>query len=474
MTPNASRSAPKILLVDDNESQRRVGEFWLKEEKYDVTTAGNAEEALRLAGQCRFDLVISDIKMPGLSGIELLARLREETPGVPVILVTAYGTVNDAVTAMKYGAFDYVLKPLTSEAFKIAVTKALEHAQLVSENQYLRAFAEKTSKFETLIGHSKKMVELFEMAAQVAQRDSTVLITGESGTGKELLAKAIHLNSPRRRGPFVVVNCGAIPESLIESELFGHKRGSFTGAIADKVGKFEAANGGSVFVDEVSELKPGLQVRLLRVIQEREVDKIGETRTIKVDVRIIAATNRNLSNMIEDGSFRDDLYYRLSVVKIQVPPLRDRREDIPLLVEHFLRKFSDRYELPARHFHQQALEMLESYNWPGNVRELENVIESAVVMSKKEELTSEDLSENIRGQQGRIAKIYLDIPEGGINLEAVEKELLLKALEKAEWNQSKAARYLDVTRKTLLYRMEKYGLVPPADAIVTPPTSSEH
>ena len=474
MTPNASRSAPKILLVDDNESQRRVGEFWLKEEKYDVTTAGNAEEALRLAGQFRFDLVISDIKMPGLSGIELLARLREETPGVPVILVTAYGTVNDAVTAMKYGAFDYVLKPLTSEAFKIAVTKALEHAQLVSENQYLRAFAEKTSKFETLIGHSKKMVELFEMAAQVAQRDSTVLITGESGTGKELLAKAIHLNSPRRRGPFVVVNCGAIPESLIESELFGHKRGSFTGAIADKVGKFEAANGGSVFVDEVSELKPGLQVRLLRVIQEREVDKIGETRTIKVDVRIIAATNRNLSNMIEDGSFRDDLYYRLSVVKIQVPPLRDRREDIPLLVEHFLRRFSDRYELPARNFHQQALEMLESYNWPGNVRELENVIESAVVMSKKEELTGEDLPENIRGQDRRIAKIYLDIPDSGISLEEVEKELLLKALEKAEWNQSKAARYLDITRKTLLYRMEKYGLVPPADAIVTPPASSEY
>ncbi len=462
MTANPSMKSKRVLLVDDNESQRRVGEFWLKEEKYEIVTAANAEEALQLTGKSRFDLVISDIKMPGLSGIELLERLREESPGVPVILVTAYGTVNDAVTAMKFGAFDYVLKPLTSDALKIAVTKALEHGQLVSENQYLRAFAEKTSKFESLIGHSKKMVELFEMAAQVAQRDSTVLITGESGTGKELLAKAIHLNSPRRRGPLVVVNCGAIPENLIESELFGHKKGSFTGAVADKTGKFEAANEGSVFLDEVSELKPGSQVRLLRVIQEREVDKIGETKPIKVDVRIIAATNRNLSNMIEDGSFRDDLYYRLSVVTIQVAPLRDRREDIPLLVEHFLSKFSERYQLPVRHFHPQALETLETYNWPGNVRELENVVKSAVVMSKKEELTPGDLPENIRGQERRIAKIYLEIPDEGINLEDVEKELLLKALEKAEWNQSKAARYLDITRKTLLYRMEKYGLTAPS------------
>jgi len=451
-----------ILLVDDNESQRRVLEFWLDEEHYRVATAPNAERALGLISKNPFDLVISDIKMPGLSGMDLLAKLREQTPEVPVILITAFGTVNDAVAAMKLGAFDYVLKPPKMEAFKVIVQKALEHRRLVDENRYLRAFAEKTSRFETLIGHSKKMVELFETSAQVAQRDSTILLTGESGTGKELLAKAIHLNSPRRHGPFVVVNCGAIPETLIESELFGHKKGSFTGAVADRVGKFEAANSGTVFLDEVSELEPALQVRLLRVIQEREIDKVGETRALKVDVRIIAATNRNLATMIEDGSFRDDLYYRLSVATLQLPPLRDRREDIPLLVEHFLGKCCERYGLPRRFLRSQALEILVSYNWPGNVRELENVIESAVVLSKSEELAPEDLPENIRRQESRVAKIYLDIPEGGISLEEVEKELLLKALEKAEWNQSKAARLLNVTRKTLIYRMEKYGLVAPA------------
>ena len=468
-----SSESKKILLVDDDASQRRVGEFWLKEEKYDVITAENGNEALILVGKHQFHLVISDIRMPGLSGLELLSRLREVAPGVPVILATAYGTVSDAVTAMKNGAFDYVLKPLNGDALKIAVTKALDHAELVSENEYLRAFAEKTSRFESLVGHSKKMTELFEMAAQVAQRDSTVLITGESGTGKELLAKAIHLNSLRRHGPFVVVNCGAIPENLIESELFGHKKGSFTGAVADKTGKFEAANEGSVFLDEVSELEPALQVRLLRVIQEREVDKIGESRPIKVDVRIIAATNRNLNNMIEDRSFRDDLYYRLSVVTLRVPPLRERREDVPLLAEHFLRKFSERYQLTVRHFDPLALEMLEEYNWPGNVRELQNVIESAVVMSKNEELTAENLPENIRGQQKRIARIYLDIPNDGISLEEVEKELLIRALEKTEWNQSKAARYLDISRKTLLYRMEKYGIAPPADAARDQSSASE-
>ena len=454
-----------ILLVDDNEGQRKVAEFWLSEEKYRVTTAANGDTALRLASGNRFDLVISDIKMPGLSGIDLLIHLREHSPQTPVILITGFGTVNDAVAAMKLGAFDYVLKPLDSNALKIIVQKALEHGKLVEENQYLRAFAEKVSRFESLVGHSKKMTELFEISAQVAQRDSTVLITGESGTGKELLAKAIHLNSPRRGGPFVVVNCGAIPENLIESELFGHKKGSFTGAIADRIGRFEAANGGSVFLDEVSELPPALQVRLLRVLQEREIDKVGETKPISINVRVIAATNRNLTNMVEDGSFREDLFYRLSVVALRIPPLRDRREDIPLLVEHFLSKLTQRYNLSPRRVHPQVMEVLTNYNWPGNVRELENALESVLVLSTKEEITSADLPESIRRQETRIAKIYLDIPEEGISLEEVEKELIVKALEKSRWNQSKAARYLDITRKTLLYRMEKYSLTPPAGAV---------
>jgi two-component system NtrC family response regulator len=454
-----------ILVVDDSESQRRVIEFWLKEEKHRVITAGDAEGALQLVNENKCDVVISDIKLPGSSGMQLLERLRETMPEVPIILMTAIGAVNDAVAAMKLGAFDYVLKPLNGDAFKVIVQKAIEHRQLVDENIYLRAFTERVSRFENIVGHSKKMVELFELATQVAARDSTVLLLGESGTGKELLAKAIHLNSPRRRGPFVVVNCGAIPATLIESELFGHKKGSFTGAVTDRVGKFEAANHGTIFLDEISELEPELQVRLLRVLQEHEIDKIGETAPVKVDVRVVAATNRLLSKMLEDASFRDDLYYRLSVVTLRVPPLRERRDDIPLLVEHFIEKSCSRYGLPLRRLRPEALEMLTAYNWPGNARELENAIESMVVLSKTEELTTDYLPENVTRQGSRVARIYLDIPDEGISLEEVEKELLLKALEKAEWNQSKAARLLNITRKTLIYRMEKYGLIAPADAV---------
>lgn len=454
---------PAVLLVEDNESQRRIIEFWLKEEHYDVTAAATGEEALRLADERQFDAVVSDIKMPGLSGLELLACLRESMPEVHVILMTAFGTVSDAVAAMKLGAFDYVLKPLNEDALKLVVAKALEHRKLISENRYLQAFAEKVSRFENLVGHSKKMIELFDLARQVAQRESTVLILGDSGTGKELLAKAIHLNSPRKRDPFVVVNCGAIPENLIESELFGHKKGAFTGAVADRIGKFEAADGGTVFLDEVSELAQPLQVRLLRVLQEHEIDKIGATRPISVNIRVIAATNRNLTTMMADKSFREDLYYRLSVVNLRIPPLRDRREDIPLLLEHFLLKSTHRYSLPPRRMHPRAVELLVNYNWPGNVRELENAVESCVVLSSNEEIAPDDLPENIRRQEDRISKIYLDIPDEGISLEEVEKELLLKALQKNAWNQSKAARFLNITRKTLTYWMEKYSLAPPED-----------
>jgi two-component system NtrC family response regulator len=450
-----------VLLVEDNASQRRITEFWLKEEGYDVTAASNGEEALRLTSERQFDAVISDIKMPGMSGLDLLTHLRESIPEVHIILTTAFGTVSDAVAAMKLGAFDYILKPLNEDALKVVVAKAIDHRKLISENRYLRAFAEKVSRFENLVGHSKKMMELFDLARQVAQRESTVLILGESGTGKELLAKPIHLNSPRKRGPFVVVNCGAIPENLIESELFGHKKGAFTGALAERIGKFEAAHGGTVFLDEVSELAQPLQVRLLRVLQEHEIDKIGETRPLSVNIRVVAATNRDLTKMIADKSFREDLYYRLSVVNLRLPPLRDRREDIPLLLEHFLLKSTGRYNLPQRRLDPRAIELLVNYNWPGNVRELENAIESCVVLSSKETITADDLPENIRRQEHRISQINLDIPDEGISLEEVEKELLLKALEKSAWNQSKATRFLNITRKTLTYWIEKYDLAPP-------------
>jgi len=362
---------------------------------------------------------------------------------------------------MKMGAFDYILKPITEDALKLIVNRALEHTRLVSENRTLRAYAERSSRFANLIGHSKKMKELFELAAQVAPRDSTVLILGESGTGKELLAKAIHLNSGRSTAPFVVVNCGAIPETLIESELFGHKKGSFTGAHADRIGKFEAANHGTVFLDEIGELSPALQVRLLRVIQEREIQKIGQTDPLKIDVRVVAATNRDLNTMLEDRSFREDLYYRLSVIQLRIPPLRERRDDIPLLAEHFVAQFCQRYRLPRR-LTPSAVDVLTEYNWPGNVRELENVIESAVVLSKSEQIIPGFFPENVRQEHVRVSQIHLQIPDDGISLDGVERELILKALEKCQWNQTRAARFLNITRKTLIYRMEKYELFQPS------------
>ncbi len=450
-----------ILLVDDNESQRQVIAFWLGEEHFEISAASTVDAAIELLAQREFDLVLTDVKMPGSSGIELLAWLKERVPEVPVVLMTAYGTVADAVSAMRMGAFDYVIKPLTEDALKVVVKKAIHQSRLIRENRTLRVYAEKASRFENIIGHSKKMTELFELAAQVAPRDSTVLIHGESGTGKELLAKAIHLNSARSGAPFIVVNCGAIPETLIESELFGHQRGSFTGAFADRIGKFEAAHHGTVFLDEVGELASPLQVRLLRVVQEREVQKIGRTDPLKIDIRVIAATNRNLKTMLNDGSFREDLYYRLSVITLQIPPLRERREDIPLLAEHFVEKFCHRYALPIRRLSPAAIELLTRYNWPGNVRELENAIESSIVLSNNEEISPLYFSENIRQERSRVSQIYLEIPSDGISLEEVEKELLLKALQMCEWNQTHAARFLDISRKTLIYRMEKHGILSP-------------
>jgi two-component system NtrC family response regulator len=453
-----------ILLVDDNESQRQVISFWLSEEHYDVSTASTVDAAIELLAQKDFDLIVTDVKMPGSSGMELLGWSKEHMPEIPVLMMTAFGSVSDAVAAMKMGTFDYILKPLNEDAFKAIVDKALQHTRLVRENRTLRAYAERTSRFENLIGHSKKMKELFDLAVQVAPRDSTVLILGESGTGKELLAKAIHLNSSRRSAPFVVVNCGAIPETLIESELFGHKKGSFTGAHADRVGKFEAASHGTVFLDEIGELSPALQVRLLRVIQEREIQKIGQTAPLKIDVRVIAATNRNLNTLLEDGSFREDLYYRLSVIQLRIPPLRERRDDIPLLAEHFVEQFCQRYGPPLHRLTPSAVDVLTEYNWPGNVRELENVIESAIVLGKGEQITPGYFPENVRQERTRVSQIHLQIPDDGISLEDVERELILKALEKCEWNQTRAARFLNITRKTLIYRMEKYGLFQPSHA----------
>lgn len=450
-----------ILVVDDDASQRRLIEFWLKEEGYDVAVAADGNTGLREFTEKSPALVITDIRMPGLSGLDLLGRVKALNPDTPVILITAFGTVGDAVGAMKLGAADYVLKPLNSEELKVNVQRALERQQLVDENRYLRDFSQTAFRFENLVAGSRKMRDVFNVASQVARRDSTVLITGESGTGKELIAKAIHQNSLRSSKPFITVNCGAIPETLIESELFGHRKGSFTGAMADRAGKFEAANQGTIFLDEIGELPINLQVRLLRVIQEREIDKIGYPNPIPVNVRIVAATNRDLRTLIEDGQFREDLFYRLSVVTVELPPLRERRDDIPLLLTHFLKKHCSRYQLAMPPITDDALELLTRYAWPGNVRELENVVEHAVVLGPSEAIRIDDLPAHIRNAKSRVTSIGLKLPDEGIDLEEVEKEILLQALERNQWNQTRAARYLNLSRKTLIYRMDKFSLVPP-------------
>jgi two-component system NtrC family response regulator len=451
-----------ILIVDDDAGQRRILEFWLKE-GYAVVTAADGVAGLEAFENKSPALVISDIRMPGLSGLEMLGRIKAVSPDTPVILITAFGTVSDAVDAMKLGAADYVLKPVNPDELKLNVQRALEHQQLVVENRYLRDFADTTFRFENIVGASKKMRDIFDVSVQVSRRDSTVLLTGESGTGKELLAKALHQNSLRASKPFITVNCGAIPENLIESELFGHRKGSFTGALADRTGKFESANQGTVFLDEIGELPINLQVRLLRVIQEREIDKIGFPKPIPINVRIIAATNRNLRTQIEDGQFREDLFYRLSVVTIELPPLRERRDDIPLLLQHFLKKHCARYQLTAPHLAEDALDVLTRYEWPGNVRELENAIESLVVLGKSDVIRSEDLPAHIRNARSRVSAISLKLPDEGISLEDIEKEIIVQALEKHQGNQTRTARYLNISRKTLIYRMEKFGLMPAAD-----------
>ena len=455
-----------ILIVDDDASQRRLIEFWMQEEGYSTLTASDGAAGLKLFEQQEPALVITDIRMPGLSGLDLLSRIKAANPDTAVILITAFSTVNDAVEAMKLGAADYILKPLNADELKVNVHRALERQQLVDENRALREFAGSTFRFESNITKSRKMQSVIELAAQVSRRDSTVLLTGESGTGKELLAKAIHQNSLRAGKPFVTVNCGALPETLAESELFGHRKGSFTGATSDRAGKFEAANEGTVFLDEVGELTLPLQVKLLRVIQEREVDKIGNTHPVKVNVRILAASNRNLKNLVEDGAFREDLYYRLSVVAIELPPLRERRDDIPLLTRHFLKQYAGRYGIPDLSVSEDAMDKMVEYNWPGNVRELQNVIERLAVLAKDNLIRVETLPDELRRAESRIASIGLKLPEDGIDLEEVEKEILLQALEKHGWNQTQAAKYLNISRKTLIYRMEKFALVPPTQSAV--------
>ena len=448
----------RILVVDDDESLRRVTQVQLEEEGYTVTTAASGEEARAILTRNPQELVITDLSMPGMSGVDLLKHIRAEYPETTVVLVTAFGTVESAIEAMKLGAYDYITKPVNPDSLRHIVARALDHLSLREEVQALRSVLDQKVGFENIIGHSRTLFYVLDMAARTAISDVTVLIRGETGTGKELVAQGIHCSSRRKAKPFVTINCGAIPKELLESELFGHVKGAFTGAASHKKGKIELADGGTVFLDEVGEIPLEVQVKLLRLLQEHEIEKVGETEKTKLDVRIIAATHRNLLAMVEDGKFREDLYYRLNVVPIELPPLRERVEDIPELVQHFFTKAREKHARPNLKLPTSVLPYFSTYRWPGNIRELENLIERLVVLASENEIAVEDLPEALRNQRPALETVQMELPADGISLESVEKQLILQALIRFNWNQTQAARYLDLSRKTLIYRMEKFGL----------------
>lgn len=451
-------SANRILVVDDDSSLRRVMKLQLEEGGYAVSLASDGAEAQQRLHAEEPHLVITDLRMP-TSGLQLLEFIQRENLTTTVIVVTAFGTVESAVEAMRLGAYDYVTKPLDFDALLLVVRRAMERQTLLEEVRTLRSALDQRYGFHGIIAHSKPFLRVLDQASRVAERDATVLIMGETGTGKEVLARAIHHSSRRRHRPFIAINCGAIPRDLVESELFGHRRGSFTGALNDRAGRVEAAEGGTLFLDEIGELPLEVQVKLLRLLQEGEIAKLGADVPTRVNVRIIAATHRNLKAMVEDGSFREDLYYRLSVVPLEIPPLRDRREDIPALIKELFERACKRHEVQGTTLSPGAVKKLIAYRWPGNVRQLENVLERVVLLAQHTVITEEDLPEEIIGPSQPALAAFADLPEEGLSLETLERDLIRRALEKFHGNQTHAARYLDISRRTLIYRMDKHGLI---------------
>ena len=439
----------KVLVVDDEAIVREALGDWLKDIGYQVFTAENGHKALEVVEKEKPGIMIADLVMPGMDGIELMKRAKAQQPNIEVIIITAYASIPTAITAMKEGAYDYIEKPFCPERAELLVKKLAEHQELVEENLSLRQRLEDRYRFENIIAKSSKMQRVIEVIKVVAKSNATVLITGESGTGKELVARALHSQSHRRNKPFVAVSCAALPESLLESELFGHEKGSFTGAYAQKKGKFEFANGGTLFLDEVGEMSANIQVHLLRVLEEKEFTRVGGNEPTRVDVRVISATNKDLRKAIEKQEFREDLYYRLNVVNIELPPLRERKEDIPLLAEHFLHKFAMENRKEVTEFSPEAIEFLLDYDWPGNVRELENAIERAIILSKDSPITTADLPQENLSLVGS-ASI-------GKNLKEVEKSHILNVLRETSENYSEAARILGVSRMTLYNKAKEYG-----------------
>jgi len=449
-----------VLVVDDDPAHRTMLRTLLTGWGYSISEADDGSTAIEKVHEQAFDLVLMDIRMISVSGLEALDEIKAFNPAIPVIIMTAYSSVETAVEALKSGAYDYLTKPLDFDELRLAMERAMDHRQLREENRLLRESLGNHFDRQNIIGRSPTMVKLLETVAQVAPSEATVLITGESGTGKEMIAGAIHFNSPRKDGPFVKLNCAAITETLLESELFGHEKGAFTGAHKRKEGRFRQAHGGSIFLDEISEMSLAMQVKLLRVLQEREITRVGGEEVINVDVRLIAATNKDLFQEIEAGRFREDLFYRLNVVTLNMPPLRERREDVPLLSKHFLEMFAEKNRKTIRGFTPQAMDQLVRYDWPGNVRELMNAVERGVVLASSEYLDEKDLPlvlkvEAIEGG----ATLEQAIP-GDLPLEEVEKASILKTLELTGGNKSEAARRLGITRRTLHKKLKKYGVMP--------------
>ena len=457
----------RILIIDDDESVRDALEAFLKTKGFNVTLTSNGQEGLELLKEERFALFLVDLIMPGMGGLEVLKEVSALHITTPAIVITAYGTIQTAVEAMKVGAFDYISKPFVLDELMIVMDRAIRVSKLQEENLFLKRQIKRKYRFEGIISDSLPMQKVYELIEKIADTDSTVMITGESGTGKELVAKTIHYNSSYSQGPFLPLNCAAIPRDLLESELFGHEKGAFTGALHTKIGRFELAHNGTLFLDEIAELDPALQAKLLRILQEKKFERVGGVKTIKTNTRILAATNRDIERAVKEGKFREDLFYRLNVIPLHIPPLRKRREDIPLLIDHFVRELAKRKKRTPLIFSREAMESLMEYRWPGNVRELINLIERLTILVSGDTVTLSELSEKfhkvtapetgvkVSGHGGQ----HIHIPEDGIDLNAIvekiEMDLILKALEKTGGVKSKAAQLLSLNRTTLIEKMKK-------------------
>ena len=447
----------KILIVDAERSMCQFLSIMLRKEGYRVTTVSNGKKAVEEIRNTKYDVVLSDIKMSGMDGIEVLTEIKTIDSSIPVIIMTAYASQKTAIEAVNRGAFHYLIKHAKNDEIKMVIRNALDMKRVRSENMYLKKQLKKSSDFKTIIGKSEEMDKIFKMVDKVADSDSTIMIFGESGTGKELIARAIHYRSNRAAGPFVSINCGALPESLLESELFGHVKGSFTGAFKDKEGLFKVAQGGTFFLDEVGETSQTIQVKLLRVLQEREIIPVGGTNPIRVDVRLVAATNADLEKAVDNDRFRADLFYRLNVIPIDLPPLRKRRDDIPLLVNHFMKKFNEKLDSEQQKvITKQAVDILVNYNWPGNVRELENAIERAVILADGQEIDIDALPEKVRLREPSSQHLIMDRVQ--VTLEELEKEYLIKVLNDANWQKKKASSILGINASTLYRKIQRYGL----------------